>query len=174
MPTRTQRPRPHVAEADPSGAQPQLSADRVLQQFRIVFNAVKTHFQQVERRSGVGGAQIWALSLIRDRPGIGVGDLAIALNVRQPTASNLVRNLAQQELIEVRREGPDCRAVQLHATTEGRKVLRRTPGPFAGVLPEALATLDDESLEQLEKHLGVLIKHLGADERAATKPLAQL
>jgi MarR family transcriptional regulator, organic hydroperoxide resistance regulator len=146
----------------------------VLQQFRIVFNAVKTHFQQVERRSGVGGAQIWALSLIRDRPGIGVNALAIALNVRQPTASNLVRNLAQRELIEVRREGPDRRSVQLHATTEGRKVLRRTPGPFAGVLPDALATLNEESLEQLEKHLGVLIKHLGADERAATKPLAQL
>lgn len=174
MPTRKPGSRPHAAAADQTGALPHVTADRVLQQFRIVFNAVKTHFQQVERQSGVGGAQVWALSLIRDRPGIGVGDLAIALNVRQPTASNLVRNLAQQELIVVRREGPDRRAVQLHATTEGRKVLRRTTGPFAGVLPEALVTLEEESLEQLEKHLGVLIKHLGADERSATKPLAQL
>lgn len=147
---------------------------RVLRQFRIVFNAVKTHFQQVERKAGVGGAQVWALSIIRDRGGLGVNDLANALNVRQPTASNLVRSLAQQQLIEVRRDGPDRRAVQLHVLPEGRKLLRRAPGPAAGVLPEALASLDAASLRRLEADLGTLIRVLGADESAGTIPLAQL
>jgi DNA-binding MarR family transcriptional regulator len=147
---------------------------RVLQQFRIVFNAVKTHFQQVERKAGVGGAQIWALSVIRDRPAIGVNDLAAALNIRQPTASNLVKSLSQHALIEVRREGADRRAVQLHTTAEGRKVLRRAPGPFAGVLPEALASLDAKMLSRLEADLGALIGRLGADESAGKIPLAQL
>ena len=41
-----------------------------LRRFRRVFNAVKTHFQQVEKRAGVGGAQLWALSVIGARPGI--------------------------------------------------------------------------------------------------------
>ncbi len=158
-----------VAEA------PTLDAPaRVLRQFRIVFNAVKTHFQQVERKAGLGGAQVWALSVIRDRGGIGVNELANALNVRQPTASNLVRNLAQQQLIEVRREGADRRAVQLHVLPEGRKVLRRAPGPAAGVLPEALASLDAASLRRLEADLDKLLRVLGADERAGTIPLAQL
>ncbi len=67
------------------------AATRVLRQFRQVFNAVKTHFQQVERQAGVGGAQVWALSVVRERPGIGMNDLARALDVRQPTASNLVQ-----------------------------------------------------------------------------------
>ena len=48
------------------------SATRVLRQFRIVFNSVKTHFRQVEQAAGLGGAQVWALSVIRDQPGIGV------------------------------------------------------------------------------------------------------
>jgi len=150
------------------------AADRVLQQFRVVFNAVKTHFQQVERKAGVGGAQVWALSVIRDRPGIGVNALATTLNVKQPTASNLVRNLSQQGLIEVRREGPDRRAVQLYATGPGCSVLKRAPGPFAGVLPEALAGLDPNTLAQLEANLAALIQHLGADDQGATIPLAQL
>ena len=77
---------------------------------------------------------------VRQRPGLGVNELAAAMSVRQPTASNLVKNLTQQGLIEVRREGPDRRAVQLHILPEGRRVLRRAPGPFAGVLPEALAS----------------------------------
>lgn len=147
---------------------------RVLQQFRIIFNAVKAHFQQVERRAGVGGAQIWALSIVRERSGLGVNDLASAMSIRQPTASNLVKNLSLQGLVEVRRDGPDRRAVQLHILPEGRKLLRRAPGPFAGVLPEALASLDDDSLLRLETDLAKVIKALKVDDRAGSIPLAQL
>jgi len=148
--------------------------ETALQQFRIVFNAVKTHFQQVERKAGVGGAQVWALSVIRERPGIGVGELAAALNVRQPTASIIVRNLSLQGLAQVLREGPDRRSVQLRITAEGRKVLRRAPGPFSGVLPEALQALDPETLELLNRGLSQLILLLDADMRAAKTPLSNL
>lgn len=164
------RRRPAVAADDPDLA----PSTRVLQQFRVVFNAVKTHFQQVERKAGVGGAQVWALSVIRDRPGLGVNDLAAALSVRQPTASNLVKSLAEQGLVEARREGADRRSVQLHILPPGRAVLRRAPGPFAGVLPDALAGLDVDTLLRLEQDLSVLIQKLGADEKARGIPLANL
>lgn len=147
---------------------------RVLKQFRIVFNAVKSHFQQVERVAGVGGAQVWALSVIAERPGIGVNGLAAALDIRQPTASNLVKNLSDQQLVDVRREGADRRAVQLHATAAGRRVLKRAPAPFSGVLPEALAAMDPQTLERLEADLNALIARLDVDERAGKIPLAQL
>jgi len=140
---------------------------RVLRQMRVVFNAVKTHFQQAERQSGVGGAQVWALSVIRDRPGLGITDLAAVLSVRQPTASNLVKSLVQQSLVDARRDGPDRRSVQLHVRPEGRRLLRRMPGPFAGVLPDALAGLDADTLHRLEADLGLLIQLLQADRRAA-------
>jgi len=146
----------------------------VLQQFRIVFNAVKTHFQQVERKAGIGGAQLWALSIIREQPGIGVKALAAALNVRQPTASIIVRNLSQQGLVDAGRDGPDRRSVQLHIAAEGRKVLRRAPGPFSGVLPQALQALDPATLRLLTTGLAQLILHLDADDRAATTPLSGL
>ncbi len=147
---------------------------RVLRQFRLVFNAVKTHFQQVEKRAGVGGAQLWALSVIRQQPGIGMNGLAAALDVRQPTASNLVRSLLAQGLVEVRREGSDRRAVQLYLLPEARAVLRKAPGPFTGVLPQALAALDAATLERLEADLTELIRVLAPDASAARVPLAQL
>ncbi len=112
--------------------------------------------------------------MIRDRPGIGVNDLAAALNVRQPTASNLVKSLIQHGLIDARREGPDRRAVQLHPQPEARRILRRVPGPFAGVLPAALESLPPEVLARLEGDLGVLIDALGADRQGASVPLANL
>ena len=148
-------------------------ATSVLRKFRLVFNAVKTHFQQVEKQAGVGGAQLWALSLIQQRPGMGVNDLARAMDVHQSTASNLVKSLVEREMIDTRKDGPDRRAVQLHVLPAGTKVLRRAPGPFAGVLPEALASLDAKTLARLDEDLGRLIAILGADERAASIPLSQ-
>lgn len=147
---------------------------RVLRQFRLVFNAVKTHFQQVEKRAGLGGAQVWALSVVRDQPGIGVNGLARALDVRQPTASNLVKSLVEQDLLEVRKDERDGRAVQLFVRPNGLRVLRKAPGPFTGVLPEALAALDAETLHRLEQDLAALIQVLGADERGANIPLSQM
>ena len=165
---------PNTSQALPG---PRGSAHRsadVLQQFRIVFTAVKTHFKRVEKVAGIGGAQVWALSVIGERPGIGVNELADALSVRQPTASYIVKSLARQELIDVRREGSDRRAVQLHPLPAGRRLLKRTPGPHAGVLPQALDSLDDATLERLRRDLAQLITALGADRRAASLPLARL
>jgi DNA-binding MarR family transcriptional regulator len=175
-PTSTRKSASKVPARQPaarSGAEAELAV-RVLRQFRLVFNTVKTHFQQTEKRAGLGGAQVWALSVVRDRPGIGVNELARALDVRQPTASNLVKALADQDLIEVRNDKRDGRAVNLHVRPAGSRVLRRAPGPFTGVLPEALASLDPTTLERLEQDLAVLIQVLGADERGANIPLSQM
>lgn len=148
-------------------------AARVLRQFRLVFNAVKTHFQQVEKRAGVGGAQLWAMSVLRERPGIGMRELAEAMDVRPSTASNLVRVLVEREMIATRRDETDRRAVQLRLLPAGTRALKRAPGPLSGVLPDALATLDAATLKRLERDLGKLIATLNADERGAGIPLGQ-
>jgi DNA-binding MarR family transcriptional regulator len=145
-----------------------------LRRFRLVFNAVKTHFQQVEKRAGVGGAQLWALSVVRTTPGIGVSALAAAMDVHQTTASNLVKALVAAALLRAERNGPDRRAVQLHLLPAGDQVLNRAPGPFSGVLPQALAALDADTLERLDNDLALLIGVLQADSRAAGIPLAQM
>lgn len=149
------------------------STARVLRRFRLVFNAVKTHFRQVERKAGVGGAQLWALSVIRDTPGIGVNDLAFAMDVHQSTASNLIKTLVEQELVVAEKNSSDRREVQLRVMPAGTKVLRRAPGPFTGVLPQALASLDAQTLSRLDKDLGKLIAALDVDERGAGIPLGQ-
>lgn len=169
----TSAKRTPAASSARARSEPGESASRVLRRFRIVFNAVKTHFRQVEKKAGVGGAQVWALSVVREMPGIGVNDLAKAMDVHQSTASNLVKSLVEQELIAALKNGSDRRAVQLHLLPAGAKVLRRAPGPFTGVLPQALAGLDAQTLSRLDKDLGKLIAALEVDERAAGIPLGQ-
>lgn len=129
---------------------------------------MKTHFQQVEKRAGIGGAQLWALSVVRQRPGIGVNELARAMDVHQTTASNLVKALVTQDMLAARKNGQDRRTVQLHVLPAGTKVLRKAPSPFHGVLPEALAQLDGKLLARLDKDLAVLIAVLSAAEESGS------
>lgn len=160
--------------AGQTGAAECSSPTRVLRQFRIVFNAVKTHFRNVEKAAGIGGSQLWALSVVQQRPGISVGDLARALDVHQTTASNLLKTLAAQGLISMDRNGTDRRAVTVTLLPAGGARLGSAPAPFAGVLPDALATLDAATLARMEHDLNILITALEAGTAGADIPLADL
>lgn len=147
---------------------------QVLRRFRVVFNAIRSHFRQIEKQVNLGGAQVWALSVVRDHPGIGTGMLAKHMDIHQSTASNLVKTLQRKALISVSKATEDRRSVQLQVLPAGLAVLLQVPGPFEGVLPEALERLPADTLLRLDQDLGELITLLKADEQAAGIPLAQL
>lgn len=160
-----------ATSADPVITHP---AVRVLRQFRVVFNAVKTHFRQIEKTAGIGGAQVWALSVIQARPGICLNGLADAMDVHQSTVSNLVKTLITRNLISSEKDQDDRRAVRLFLADAGREILEKAPGPFSGVLPTALNKLDIDTLICLEQDLRQLIEVLQADESGANIPLADM
>lgn len=110
--------------------------------------------------------------MIQGQPDIGVGVLAKAMDIDQTTASNLVRAMVAKELVIANRDVPDRRAARLRVTVTGAPVLKKAPGPFSGVLREALAALDAETLARLDNDRGKLLDRRQADERAAGIPLA--
>lgn len=150
------------------------ASETLLQQFRVVLKAVKTHFRQVESVTGIGGSQVWALSVVAASPGIGVSELARRLSVRQPTASVLVRHLVQQRMLETVPHPQDRRSLQLFATAAGQLLLERAPQPFSGVLPKALGQLDKATQARMIEDMARLIQVMGADTGAAGIPLDQL
>lgn len=151
---------------------------QVLRRFRVVFNAVKTHFQQVEKQAGIGGAPLWALSVVQQQPGIRVTELALAMDIHQSTASNLVRSLVERKLVKTVQGASDRRSVELSLLPAGAALLTKAPGPFSGVLPAALAQLNPQTLQRLDQDLASLIAVLAAeattDLDAEKTPLAQL
>jgi len=171
LPNHNSREKRSISAADAVDFPP---ATRVLRQFRVVFNAVKTHFRHVEKAAGIGGAQLWALSVVQQQPGIGVGELARALDVHQTTASNLVKALATQGLISIDKNGADRRTVTMNLLAAGRERLENAPAPFTGVLPDALAALDPVTLARMEQDLSTLIAALEAGTAGANIPLADL
>ncbi len=155
-------------------AAPVIGPDvQALRRFRVIFNAVRSHFQQVEKLTGTGAAQLRALSILRERPGIRLSELAQAMDVHQSTASNLVKTLLERELISTTHNDSDRRVRHLHLQTAGMKILQRMRGPYIGVLPKALSTLPPHTLQRLNSDLDELIAAMHIDDTAALTPLAE-
>lgn len=151
------------------------AAHQVLREFRVIFGAVRRHFASVERAAGIGGAQLWALAVVAQRPGLRVSDLAAALSIHQSTASNLLQRLVREGLAVRRRDASDHRVVRLDATPKGRRLVALAPQPFSGVLPDALGRLPARTLARLSVDLRSIIRAMQRkDPRAAYIPLADL
>ena len=151
------------------------AATEALRQFRVIFGAVRQHFQAVEKACGVSGAQIWAMAALRETPGMKVSELAQALSIHASTASNLLDKIEKAGLIRRERNSTDQRVVRLYLTEAGEAALEKAPQPLTGILTHALGQLPDAALERLNQDLAALIAHMGAtDTRDAQKPLSEL
>lgn len=146
-----------------------------LRQFRVIFGAVRQHFQTVEKACGVSGAQIWALAALRETPGLKVSELAQAMSIHASTASNLLDKIEKAGLIRRERNTTDQRVVRLYLTELGESRLATAPQPLTGVLTHAIAKLPGEDLSRLNQDLAVLIANMGMiDDKAAQKPLSEM
>lgn len=143
----------------------------VLEQFRVIVKSIRRHYQDVERRAGVSGAQLWALAQIAGQPGAEVGALARALAVHQSTASNLVRDLLKRRLVTRERRGRDLRHVQLYPSKKGLGLLRAAPRPLIGVLQQALSELSAARLVALHAELAHVIALMKGKQVAAARAL---
>ena len=143
----------------------------VLEQFRVIVKSIKRHYQDVERRAGLKGAQLWALAQVAGSPASTVGDLARALAIHQSTASNLLRGLETAGLVTRERQHRDQRQVKLFATKKGLKVLRGAPRPLIGVLQQALSELPPAHLHALHGELARVIALMKRKAIAAAREL---
>lgn len=147
----------------------------VLKLFRVIFQSVNRHSHEVERKAGIGGAQLWALAEISVRPRITVTELAKAMSIHQSTASNLLEKLEGQGYITRNRSDEDRRVVLLNLTLRGEEVLSKAPLPYRGVLNDALLKLDASHLAVLQASLETLVTQLEFKQlKGAYEPLGKL
>ena len=139
----------------------------VLKLFRQIFGSQKRLSHVMEKASGVGGAQMWALSEVRKSPGITVGELASRLAIHRSTATNLVNRLEHLNLVAKRREGRDQRNVQLEATARGAVVCGKSPKRTIGVLQHALLEVPPTTLRTLNRDLTALTRVMKLEQGEA-------
>lgn len=144
----------------------------VLQQLRVVVRLAGSHAAQLERSTGIPGAQMWALHEVAQADGLSVGELAARLRVHQTTVSNLLSRLDAAALVRRRRSPDDQRIVHIHLTAAGRKALRAAAAPARGLLPTVLDGMSAVQLRKVHAGLAVLVDCMGGfDPSLAAKPL---
>jgi DNA-binding MarR family transcriptional regulator len=136
---------------------------QTLQSLRTIFGSARTHDAELRRSAGVSGSQLWALSEVarsNNKQGITVNQLSAQMALHQTTTSNLVNSLVEKGLIRRQRDAADQRVVHLCATAQGKQLLLRTPGPHAGLLVDALRSLDRAHLHRLSESLGWVLTRM--------------
>jgi DNA-binding MarR family transcriptional regulator len=109
---------------------------------------------------GVSGGQVTLLVTIRDRPGIGVGELAARERVSPPSMSAAIDRLEAAGLVTRSREqATDRRRVGLTVTADALRVLRAVKSRRTAWLAERLRALSPAELAAVD---------------AAVEPLARL
>jgi DNA-binding MarR family transcriptional regulator len=146
----------------------------VLHQFREIFRVSQRHFQRIEARCGVSGAQLWALSELAKRPGLTISELAKAMSIHLSTSSNLLDKLENHAFVRRERGTADQRMVFVHLTAKGQKLLAAAPKPLEGVIPDALRRMSPAALRRLHRDLKALLELASLrSARDAMKPLSE-
>lgn len=109
----------------------------------------------VDRASGIGPAQLSALSVLVFGGSRSIGDLAAAEQVRTPTMSRIVAGLERARLVR-RRAGHDKRSTQIAATKEGTRILMEGRRRRLEVLASGLRSLSPSELQRLDEFAEVI------------------
>lgn len=108
-----------------------------------------------DRESGIGPAQLSALSVLVFGGPRSLGELADAEQVRPPTMSRVVAGLERSCLVR-RHATEDGRRVRLSATAKGTKILWEGRRRRVETLSKALAALNENETQQLREALTLL------------------
>jgi DNA-binding MarR family transcriptional regulator len=112
-------------------------ANRAMLALREVIRAFNVATKNLQRRFGLSGAQLEALEILRDSPGLSPSDLACRSATDQSTASVVVKRLADAGLVERRKHDGDRRRTELTLTPEGHAALDGAPASVTSRLRAA-------------------------------------
>ena len=137
-----------------------------LDAFRRIVQTLRTSARDVDRRSGVTGAQLFALQQLAAAPGASINELAARTFTHQSSVSVVVQRLVERRLV-AKVSGPnDRRRAHLAVTSEGAAVLRRAPEPVQARLVTAIEALTRPRRRVLAEMLSEIARVIDAPERA--------
>jgi DNA-binding MarR family transcriptional regulator len=112
--------------------------------------------RQQDVNSGVGPAQLSALSVLVFAGPKTLGALAAAEQVKPPTMSRIVAGLKRRRLVEITRDSHDTRRVRIRATAKGTRLLQQARLRRIESLAGLLSILTSQDLAKLNQTVEIL------------------
>ncbi|MFK4760271.1 MarR family winged helix-turn-helix transcriptional regulator [Microbacterium sp. ZW T5_45] len=114
-------------------------------------------------------AQWRVLSLLEQRGGRRVGELAAASRTTQPGMTRLLGGLEGDGLVRRSPDPADSRATVVDITAEGSTALRAWREQFRDILAPRFAGLDDDDWSALTRAAEILAAHTTAESTGAVR-----
>lgn len=131
-------------------------ADDVARRLHSAAIHLLRRLRRTDIETGVGPAQLSALSVLVFGGARSLGELAEAEQVKPPTMSRLVRALESEGLVRRETDDRDRRVVRLEATARGRRSLERGRRLRLRVLTDLIARLGPGDRTELDRAVEVL------------------
>lgn len=109
-----------------------------------------------DRTTGIGPAQLSALSVLVFGGSISLRRLAAVEQVKPPTMVRIVRGLVERQLATTRADPSDARRISISATRRGRSLMGRARGRRVQALAGMLSQRTDVELGQLRQAVRIL------------------
>lgn len=140
----------------------------IMQSFRQIFKSIQQYSEEVLKKFGVTGPQLWLLKLL-DREGEhSVGELSQKMCLHISTVSSIIDRLEAKSYLIRKRDAADRRVVTIHLTEWGRGIVSKAPEPSQGKLLHGLQKLSPPDVLELSEALQKIVQMMEAEKIEAT------
>lgn len=126
----------------------EIELHEIVDSFREVKQLFFQLMSEMSCRFGVTGIQLMTLKALRDRPEIGLGELAEHMRLVSSTVSGVIDRLVKAELVIRERPASNRRAIVLNLSPKGEQVLQEADTAYRQYL-SGLNDLDPEEVKAM-------------------------
>ncbi|NGZ73819.1 MarR family winged helix-turn-helix transcriptional regulator [Saccharibacillus alkalitolerans] len=137
----------------------EIELHEIVDSFREVKQLFFQLMSEMSCRFGVTGIQLMTLKALRDRPEIGLGELAENMRLGSSTVSGVIDRLVKAELVIRERPVHNRRALVLKLSPKGKQVLEEADDAYRSYL-SGLNDLDPEEVKAMLRAHRKIIKKL--------------
>jgi DNA-binding MarR family transcriptional regulator len=136
--------------------------------FRRILREIRVMARKGELSTGLSPAQTFVLSVLADRPGASVNELAEATLTDRSSVAAVVDRLVAHGFVVREQSATDRRRASVSVTSTGRRAMRRAASPPPTVaLITAIRSLDRREQRMLASGLTALARAMGVDREPA-------
>lgn len=135
----------------------------VIDDVRRVFWAISNYSRAAVSSTGLTAPQLWALKILDTSAPLKVSELAQRMCLHPATVVGVLDRLENKELLTRVRSREDRRAVELHLTELGRKIVADAPEVAQTMLMKGLKELSDEQIRCVAEGVRLVVRILDAE-----------
>lgn len=140
---------------------------RSVDAFRRILRELRLHARKAEVATGLSASQAFVLTMIAQRPGASVNEIAEATMTDRSSAAAVLDRLTERGHVVRQQSERDRRRAEFTITTSGRQAMRRAPTPPTVALVNGIRGLSRAKGRALADSLTALSQAMGVDNAPA-------